>query len=197
MHVYRRWSNYGAGWCTNFFVWVLTVVLVDPLHLYSTFSDVPSETFLEALPLFALVAAGVTANHLLFVRPHVAIHTTFVRLRNPLKEYDLPRKRIQEVGENWLSYPRFIVDGKGYVGWGLERTNIELVSGSGPLREVADHLKDEGIDLPARRDAQTNSVAERWAPIAWDDYVFAVLWGGYLISSLASSVIGSSPADLY
>ena len=154
----RSRTNRVSGWLLAFGLWAGSVA-VDPLHLYSVWSDVPpDERWYVQLPRYAVFMVMAVGAFAVLARPRLELSADSLTIRNPLRDVFVPLANITKA-ETDGKYPVIHTDGGRHTAWGAESLNVQ--TGSGISAAVAARVSEETLARPEVQDVAWKAPGHR------------------------------------
>lgn len=184
--VARSRTNWVSGW----FLAVGLLALMgatDPLHLYTTWSDVPAaEPWWVRLPYYGSVAALGLGSFAIFGRPRVEVTTEMVVLRKIVRDVTIPLGAVEKA-ESDGKYLVITAGGRRYRAAGTESWNVQPFGGASAaaastVRAAADGTTNTGpVTVVMRRPERA-------------ELLLAAAWAAYPLMAFAADLAGLQPA---
>jgi hypothetical protein len=178
----RSRTNHVSGWLLGFGLWAGAVAL-DPLHLYSTWSDVPAEEpWYVQTPYYAFFMVLAIGAFAVFARPRVELLQDTLILRNPLRDVRIPLACITKADTNG-KHTVIHADGAKHTAWGTESLNIQ--HGGGISAAVAARGSKASAGTSG---GGTVAVAPRRPEAA--EVLLLALWLAYPLAAALADLLG-------
>lgn len=105
---------------------VLTIPVMDAMHVWSVFADAPDETWWEALQWY-LGFVGVGLAFVVFgARPRIELDDRRLVIRNVLRDVYVPRPNVVAIDDESGTYLKIVSTDGRYRCWAGERFNYEV-----------------------------------------------------------------------